>query len=57
MTTMHTRQLQQYTQDNYNNKHGQPTKIKHDNLKLRVATIHTRQIRIQTSLLLPVDTE
>jgi len=25
MTTIHTRQLQQYTKDNYNNTHGQPT--------------------------------
>jgi len=38
MTTIHTRQLQQYTQDNYNN-------YTQDNLKL--AAIHARQIRIQ----------
>jgi len=38
MTTIHTRQLQQYTQPTNNN-------YTQDNLKL--ATIHTRQIRIQ----------
>jgi len=37
MTTIHTRQLQQYTQDSYNN-------YTQDNLKL--ATIHARHIRI-----------
>jgi len=46
MTTIHTRQLQQYTQDNYNNTHGQTnSNYTKDNLKL--ATIHARQIRIQ----------
>ena len=44
MATIHTRQLQQYTQDNYNNTHGQPTKITHN---LKLATVPTRQIRIQ----------
>ena len=33
MTTIHTRQLQQYTQDNYNNAHKKTT------------TIHTRQLQ------------
>ena len=53
MTTIHTRQLQQYTQDNYNNTHNTTTTIHtanqqnytQDNLKL--ATIHARQITIQ----------
>jgi len=52
MTTIHTRQLQQHTQDNYNNTHKTTTTIHtrqleqytQDNLKL--ATIHTIQIRI-----------
>jgi len=43
---MHTRQLQQYTQDNYNNTHGQTNNnYTQDNLKL--ATIHARQSTIQ----------
>jgi len=42
---MHIR-WQQYTQDNYNNTYGQTNNnFTQDNLKL--ATIHTRQIRIQ----------
>ena len=36
MTTIHTRQLQQYTQDNYNNTHNTTT------------TIHTRQLQQYT---------
>ena len=36
MTTIHTRQLQQYTQDNYNNTHKTTT------------TIHTRQLQQYT---------
>jgi len=59
MTTIHARQLQQYTQDNYNNTHGQPTTITQDNYNnthgqpttitqdnLKLATIHTIQITI-----------
>jgi len=46
MTTIHTRQLQQYTQDNYNKTHGQTNNnYTQDNLKL--GTIHARQIRKQ----------
>jgi len=61
MITTHTRQLQQYTQDNHNNTHKTTTAIHttqlqkytrstnnnytKDNLKL--ATKRTRQIRIQ----------
>ena len=61
MTTLHTKQLQQYTQDNFNNTHKTTTTIHtrqlqqytrstnnnytQDNLKL--ATIHARQIGIQ----------
>ena len=50
-TAIHTVQQihirwQQYTQDNYNNTHGQTNNnYTQDNLKL--ATIHTRQIRIK----------
>jgi len=36
MTTIHTRQLQQYTQDNYNNTQKKTT------------TIHTRQLQQYT---------
>ena len=36
MTTIHTRQLQQYTQDNYNNTHKTTT------------TIHARQLQQYT---------
>jgi len=36
MTTIHTRQLQQYTQDSYNNTHKTTT------------TIHTRQLQQYT---------
>ena len=51
MTTVHTKQLQQYTQDNYNNTHKTTTTIHTVNQKqspqdnLKLATIHTRQIR------------
>ena len=45
MQQIHIR-WQQYTQDNYNNTHGQiNNNYTQDNLKL--ATIHKRQIRIQ----------
>jgi len=45
MTTIPTRQLQQFTQDNYNNKHSRPTTITHE-ITLKLATINTRQVRI-----------
>ena len=50
MTTIHTRQLQQY---NYNNTHKTTTTIHTANQQqlhtgqLKLATIHARQIRIQ----------
>ena len=43
MTTTHTRQLQQYTQDNYNNKHKTTTTIHTRQLR----TIRTRHLKIQ----------
>ena len=39
MTTIHTRQLQQYTQDNYNNIHKTTTTVH----ARQLTTIHTRQ--------------
>jgi len=42
MTTIHTRQLQQYIQDNYNNTHKTTTTI-HTTTK-----IHTRQLQQYT---------
>ena len=61
MTTIHTRQLQQYIQDNYNNtqktttrihtrqlqQYARPTNKNYTQDNLKLATIHTRQIRIQ----------
>ena len=43
MTTIHTRQLQQYTQDNYNNTHKTTTKIH----TRQLTTIHTRHLKIR----------
>ena len=54
-TTIHTRQLQQYTQDNYNNKHKTTTTINtrqlqqykqdnYNNTHKTTTTIHTRQL-------------
>ena len=53
MTTIHTRQLQQYTQDNCNNTHKTTTTIhtrqqqytqdNYNNTHKTTATIHTRQ--------------
>jgi hypothetical protein len=43
MTTMHTRQLQQYTHDNYNNTHVTTTTIH----TWQLTTIHTRHLKIQ----------
>jgi len=40
MTTIHTRQLQQYTQDNYNNAH----KTTNNNTHKTTTTMHTRQL-------------
>ena len=45
MTTIHTRQLQQYPRPT-NNTQGQPT-TNYTRDKLKLATTHTRQIRIQ----------
>jgi len=39
MTTIHARQLQQYTQDNYSNTHN------YNNTDNTTATIHTRQLQ------------
>jgi len=44
--TIHTRQLQKYTQDNYNNTHDQ-TNNNYTQDSLKLATIHTIQITIQ----------
>jgi len=44
MTPIHTRQLQQYTQENYNNTHKKTTTIHTRQLK----TIHTRQLQQYT---------
>jgi len=48
MTTMHTRQLQQYTQDNYNNTHKTTNsnihKTTNTNTHKTTTTIHTRQL-------------
>ena len=59
-TTIHTRQLQQYTQENYNNTHKtttthtrqlqqytRPINNNYTQPNLKLATKHTRQIRIQ----------
>ena len=43
MTTVHTRQIQQYTQDNYKNTHKTTTTIN----TRRLITIHTRHLKIQ----------
>jgi len=43
MTTIHTRQLQQYTQDNYYNTHETTTTIH----TRQLTTIHTRHLKIQ----------
>ena len=43
MTTIHTRQLQQYTQDNYNNTHKTTNNNTH-----KTTTIHTRQLQQYT---------
>jgi len=42
MTTIHTRQLQQYTQDNYNNTQD------YNNIHKTTTTIHTRQLQQYT---------
>ena len=44
MTTIHTRQLQQHTQDNYNNTHKTTT------------TIHTRQLQNTHKTTTTIDT-
>ena len=48
MTTIHTRQLQQYTQDNYNNTHkttnNNTHKTTNNNTHKTTTTIHTRQL-------------
>jgi len=41
LTTMRTRQLQQYTQDNYNNTHKTTTTIHTTNQQ----QLHTRQLK------------
>jgi len=64
MTTIHTRQLQQYTQDNYNNTHETATTIhttqqytkttttitqdNYNNTRKSTITIHTRQLQQYT---------
>ena len=58
MTTIHTRQLQQYTQDNYNNTHKTTTTIHTRKLQQytqdnynnthKTKTIHTRQLQQYT---------
>ena len=59
MTTIHTRQLQQYTQDNYNNTHKTTTTIhtrqlqkytqdNYNNTHKTTTTIHTRQLQQYT---------
>ena len=40
MTTIHTRQLQQYTQDNYKSTNKTTTKVQ----TRQLITIHTRQL-------------
>ena len=42
--TIHTRQLQQYTQENYNNTH----KTANNNAHKTTTTIHTRQLQKYT---------
>ena len=44
LTTIHTTQLQQYTQDNYNNTH----KTTNNNTHKTTTTIHTRQLQQYT---------
>ena len=46
MTTIHTRQLQQYTQDNYNNTHYNNTHK--TTTTIHTTTIHTRQLQQYT---------
>ena len=41
MTTIHTRQLQQFTQDNYNNRHKTTATIHTANQQ----QLHTRQLK------------
>jgi len=59
MTTIHTRQLQQYTQENYNNTHKttttihkiilqQYTKYNYNNTHKTTTTTHTRQLQQYT---------
>jgi hypothetical protein len=54
MTTIHTRQLQQYTQDNYNNTHKTTTKLQqytqdnYNNTHKTTTTIHKRQLQQYT---------
>ena len=43
MATIHTKQLQQYTQDNYNNTHKTTNNSTH-----KTTTIHTRQLQQYT---------
>ena len=49
MTTIHTRQLQQYTQDNYNNSHKTTNSNTHKTTTAihtrKLTTIHTRQLQ------------
>ena len=41
--------LQQYTEDNYNNTHGQPTAMHNGTInKHELTTIHTRQLQQYT---------
>ena len=46
MTKIHTRQLQQYTQE-YNNTHGQPTTITHKTTTIHTANQQQLHIRLQ----------
>jgi len=59
MTTIHTRQLQQYTQDNYSNTHKTTTTIhkrqlqqytqdNYNNTHKTTTTVHTRQLQQYT---------